>query len=76
MESHHKGLRGENKGQCGQVETREVSSLSKKDIFYSENSHWNNFPRDVVESPSLEDLKMQLGQLERAVDNLISALLP
>ncbi|GAB0184611.1 hypothetical protein GRJ2_000926400 [Grus japonensis] len=31
-------------------------------------NHWNNLPRDVVESPSLEVFEMQL---DRMLDNLI-----
>jgi len=35
--------------------------------------HWNNVPRDVVKSPSLEVFKMQL---DRVLDNFIYAPFP
>lgn len=45
-------------------------SLDVKEMFYSENSHGHNLPRDVAESPSLGVFKMWL---DRLLDNLIQA---
>lgn len=40
----------------------------RKKFFYSENNHWNNVPRDVVKSPSVEVFKLSL---DRVLNNVI-----
>ncbi|KFP51642.1 hypothetical protein N323_13075, partial [Cathartes aura] len=41
----------------------------RKNVFTARTIiHWNNLPKDVVESPSLEVSKMRL---DRVLDNLI-----
>ncbi|KAK4823879.1 hypothetical protein QYF61_007827 [Mycteria americana] len=51
--------RRKDKGQWVQVAPAEVSSQYKKEIFTVRTiNHWNNLPRDVVESSSLEVFKM------------------
>lgn len=62
--SLHHEPHGEDKGQQLQVASGEVFSQYKKENFYGEIiSHWNNTPRDVVNSPSLRVFKMQLDWL-------------
>lgn len=66
-------LKGSYRGGGGSLVTRrqdatgvasgEVSSQYKTDIFYSENIHWNNLPRDVAKSPRLEVFKMPLDKV-------------
>lgn len=43
-------------------------AIGKKFSIVRSNNHWNNLPRNVVESPSLDDFKVWL---ERMLDNLI-----
>ena len=34
----------------------------RKRVFYSEGRHWNMFPRDVVDAPSLETFKARVDK--------------
>lgn len=62
-DSLHKQPCCEDKRQWVQVALGEVSSLQKKEIFYSENNHWSNLAKDLVASLSMEVFKMRLDRV-------------
>jgi len=70
MEPH-----GEDKRTMGTTCTRRLfhPNIRKKFFTMRTISHWNNLPRDVVESASLEVFRMRL---DRLLDNLICAPFP
>jgi len=65
----HKVPHGEDKGQRCKLHWERFHLDMRKKLFTVRTiAHWNNLPRDVVESPSLEIFKMQL---DGVLDNLV-----